>query len=196
MNRREAGEDFYFLNKLAKIGNIGYIKDTCVYPSARASLRVPFGTGKRIQRFLTGRHEEYVLYNPRIFEILAEWLLLMKQAFHYDGKEIMEKAGLIDPILASFLTDCNFMHVWSRIRRNVRDEDNLIKQFNCWFDGFKTLKLINHLSRSSFPPIDMFTALDSLLKMQKIAAPHAMIASNPPALAIQKKILQYLREIT
>jgi hypothetical protein len=196
MNRREAGEDFYFLNKLAKIGNIGYIKDTCVYPSARASLRVPFGTGKRIQRFLTGRHEEYVLYNPRIFEILAEWLLLMKQAFHYDEKEIMEKAGLIDPILASFLTDCNFMHVWSRIRRNVRDEDNLIKQFNCWFDGFKTLKLINHLSRSSFPPIDMFTALDSLLKMQKIAAPHAMIASNPPALAIQKKILQYLREIT
>jgi hypothetical protein len=196
MNRREAGEDFYFLNKLAKIGNIGYIKDTCVYPSARASLRVPFGTGKRIQRFLTGRHEEYVLYNPRIFEILAEWLLLMKQAFHYDEKEIMEKAGLIDPILASFLTDCNFMHVWSRIRRNVRDEDNLIKQFNCWFDGFKTLKLINHLSRNSFPPIDMFTAMDCLLKMQKIAAPHAMIASNPLELAVQKKILQFLRGIT
>jgi hypothetical protein len=108
----------------------------------------------------------------------------------------MKKTGEIDPLLVSFLNDTNFSYIWSRIRCNVRDEDNLIKQFNCWFDGFKTLKLINHLSRSSFPPIDMFTALDSLLKMQKIAAPHAMIASNPPALAIQKKILQYLREIT
>jgi hypothetical protein len=196
MNRREAGEDFYFLNKLAKIGDIGYIKDTCVNPSARVSQRVPFGTGKRIQRFLTGRHEEHVLYNPRIFEILAQWLLLMKQAFHYEEKEIMKKAGRIDPLLASFLADCNFIHVWSRIRHNVRDEDNLIKQFNCWFDGFKTLKLINHLSRNSFPPIDMFTALDTLLKMQKIASPHAMITSNPPALAIQKEILHYLREIT
>lgn len=48
MNRRRAGEDFYFLNKLAKIGGINYIKETRVFPSARPSFRVPFGDGRRI----------------------------------------------------------------------------------------------------------------------------------------------------
>jgi len=59
MNKREAGEDFYFLNKLAKIGSIDYIRDTCVFPSARSSSRVPFGTGKRIERFLSGQKQEW-----------------------------------------------------------------------------------------------------------------------------------------
>jgi hypothetical protein len=196
MNRREAGEDFYFLNKLAKLGNISYIKDTCVYPSARASLRVPFGTGKRIQRFLSGGHEEYVLYNPLVFEVLAEWLLLMEQTFHCDGKEIIEKAERINPLLVPFLTDCKFEYAWSRIRNNVRDEDNLIKQLNCWFDGFKTLKFINHLSRNSLPPIDMFTAVNNLLEMQKFTALHSMIVPHRPPLREQRKILHHLRELT
>jgi hypothetical protein len=196
MNRREAGEDFYFLNKIAKIGNIGYIRNTCVYPSARPSLRVPFGTGKRIHRFLTGGHEEYVLYNPRIFEILADWLSLMKQTFHRDEQDILRKAELIDPSLASFLNDSKFSEVWLKIRRNVRDEDNLIKQLNCWFDGFKTLKLINYLSRDSFPPVDMFYALEIILKLNKITFPQRLLAPNTLLLSIQKKILQHLREVT
>jgi hypothetical protein len=196
MNKREAGEDFYFLNKLAKLGNVGCIKETCVFPSARASLRVPFGTGKRIQRFLDGGHEEYVLYNPGTFKVLAEWLLLMKETFQSDENEIIKKAGRIDPLLASFLNDCKFGQIWSRIRSNVRGKDNLIRQLSCWFDGFKTLKLINYLSRNSYVPVDMFTALDSLLKMNGIASPRASFVSNPPSLAGQKEILRYLREIT
>ena len=196
MNRREAGEDFYFLNKLAKIGNINYIKKTCVYPSARASLRVPFGTGKRIQRFLTHEQEEYVLHDPQIFEILAKWLLLMEQPFHYDEKDILINAGLIHPLLASFLTDCSFEQVWTRIRRNVKNEDTLINQFHCWFDGFKTLKLINYLSRELYPPINMFAAVDRILKMQQMPVPEFIRAADHPGLAQQKIIVQYLRKIT
>ncbi|HOO90382.1 MAG TPA: hypothetical protein PLA74_06125, partial [Syntrophales bacterium] len=44
MNKRRAGEDFYFLDKLAKIGRVGRITATTVHPSARPSGRVPFGT--------------------------------------------------------------------------------------------------------------------------------------------------------
>ena len=196
MNRREAGEDFYFLNKLAKIGDINYIKKTRVYPSARASLRVPFGTGKRIQRFLSGEREEYVLYDPQIFEILAKWLRLMERPFLYDEKDILKDAGLINPLLASFLTDCCFAQTWTRIRCNVKDENTLINHFHCWFDGFKTLKLINHLTRESYHPVNMFAALESIFKMQKIAVPEFISATNHPELAQQKKIIQYLREIT
>lgn len=196
MNRREAGEDFYFLNKLSKTGKINYIKETCVYPSARASLRVPFGTGKRIQRFLEGGKDEYVLYDPQIFEILAKWLRLMEHPFNYNEKDILKKAGFIHPLLASFLTDCCFEQVWMRIRRNVKNENNLIKQFHCWFDGFKTLKLINCLSREFYSPVNMFTAVETILKMQKIPIPEFICTASHPELAQQKKIIQYLRKIT
>ncbi len=196
MNRREAGEDFYFLNKLAKVGKINYAKKTCVFPSARASLRVPFGTGKRIQRFLTHEQEEYVLYDPQIFAILANWLLLMEKPFPFDANDIIKNAELIHPLLASFLSDCSFEQAWTKIRLNAKDEHALIKHFHCWFDGFKTLKLINYLSREFYPPINMFAALESILKMQKIDIPEFVSAGNHPELAQQKKIVQYLRHIT
>ena len=78
MNRRTAAEDFHFLNKLAKIGSIGVIETTTVFPSPRPSKRVPFGTGQRVLRFMTGGTDEYRLYDPRIFEILREWLAGME----------------------------------------------------------------------------------------------------------------------
>ena len=43
MNRRQAGEDFYFLHKLTRLGTITEINDAWVYPSARVSDRVPSG---------------------------------------------------------------------------------------------------------------------------------------------------------
>src|SRR5690606_12885119 len=48
MARKQAGEDFYFLQALAKLGPMGYIGDTVVRPSARCSWRVPFGTGRAL----------------------------------------------------------------------------------------------------------------------------------------------------
>jgi hypothetical protein len=196
MNRREAGEDFYFLNKLAKIGRIDYIKKTCVYPSSRPSLRVPFGTGKRIHRFLNHQCEEYILPDPRIFQILAEWFILMKQPFNYEAKDILKDAGMIHQGLAYFLNNSNFEQAWIKLRSNVKNEHTLVNQFHRWFDGFKTLKLINFLSREHYPPINMFAALKLILKMQEIDIPEFISSRDYIQLAVQKKIVTYLREIT
>jgi hypothetical protein len=196
MNKREAGEDFYFLNKLAKIGKIGEIKNTRVYPSPRASLRVPFGTGKRIQRFLAGNHDEYVLYNPQIFEILSSWLKLMNTSLECGEKEILKKAGQISPALEGYLKNCHFSEIWSKIRMNSKDEKRLIYQFHGWFDGFKTLKLINYLSQEAHPLINMFIALENILKMSEENHAGYIFPTKEPDLNEQKNILQYLRKIT
>src|SRR5688572_16087564 len=42
MNKRQAGEDFYFLHKIIPLGNFGEVNTTRVVPSSRASDRVPF----------------------------------------------------------------------------------------------------------------------------------------------------------
>ncbi|HEX7415796.1 MAG TPA: glycosyltransferase family 2 protein [Smithellaceae bacterium] len=196
MNKREAGEDFYFLNKLAKMGKVGYIKETRVYPSARSSTRVPFGTGKRIQRFLSGKHQEYLLYDPQVFTILAQWLELMKSAFDFSVDEIILKAEKINPALKSFLVRCDFVAVWSKILGNVKDEKTLARQFNDWFDGLKTLKLINYLTYEAYPQIDMFEALGRILSLLGMPGLKRNLELKIPKLKEQIEIVQYLRIIT
>jgi hypothetical protein len=196
MNKRKAGEDFYFLSKLAKTGKIDYIKKTCVYPSARSSTRVPFGTGKRIQRFLSGDpKEEYLLYDPRIFQLLAEWLRLMKNPFMCDKNKILMEAERIHPRLNSFLGDVDFPAVWSKICCNAKDKKTLERQFNDWFDGFKTLKLINYFTREVYPQMNMFEALEKIISMSGFGFKFNTTEEIPPLME-QIRVLQYLRTIT
>jgi hypothetical protein len=197
MNKREAGEDFYFLSKLAKIGKIDYIKDTCVYPSARSSTRVPFGTGKRIQRFLEGGcQEEYCLYDPRIFSILAGWLQLMNGMLFGCEDEILMEAELIHPRLKTFLIENNFSVIWPRIRRTAKDKKTLAGHFHDWFDGFKTLKMINYFTREVYPQINMFSALKSLFALSGISEQKFISGKEIPSLARQVEILRCLRRLT
>ena len=67
MNRRQAGEDFYFLNKLTKLGTITEIDDVVVYPSARVSDRVPFGTGAAMAKWMNEDGDLTVTYNFSAF---------------------------------------------------------------------------------------------------------------------------------
>lgn len=165
MNRRDGAEDFYFLNKLAKFKAVGTIGTTTVYPSGRPSRRVPFGTGRRIIRFLEEGQEEWLLYDPRIFFILKRWIEAMEAAPDRETAEIMIAAGQIDLRLLSFLELHQFAAAWSKIRQNVRQHEGRQRHFHCWFDGFKTLKLVHFLTDHGRPQINMFSALEGLLRL-------------------------------
>ena len=52
MNRRHAGEDFYFLQKISWLGPISELSTVTVFPSPRLSGRVPFGTGKAVGDYI------------------------------------------------------------------------------------------------------------------------------------------------
>ena len=54
MNRRQAGEDFYFLHKLVLLGRYGNINNGTVFPASRMSDRVPFGTGAAMKKWIDG----------------------------------------------------------------------------------------------------------------------------------------------
>jgi len=194
MNRREAAEDFYFLNKLHKLASVAVIRTTCVYPSARPSRRVPFGTGQRMIRFLEGRQNEYLLYDPEVFRILRCWLDTMAGGGRQEeANAILTAATRIHPLLGSFLELYRFREVWPRIRRNHRESDALAKQFHVWFDGFKTLKLIHHLTEKGFPQKDMFSALKDMLDMMNIHCPVAISEKTRSNLDEQMQILNVFR---
>ena len=151
MNHRGAGEDFYFLQQLAKTGGVSQVKGTVIYPSARTSHRVPFGTGRSMTDLLSRKEGAVLFYRVECFKILANWLALADQNLGLEGRIILEKTLKISPYLYDFLKENRFEIIWEKLQRNFPAPFNLRKGFHAWFDGLKTMKLIHHLSAGPYP---------------------------------------------
>lgn len=151
MNTRVAAEDFYFLQQLRKTVGVAQLTGTVVHPSPRPSHRVPFGTGRSVSRLLAGERESVLFYRPECFEILGEWLSLVKNDREQPGSRLLELAGKISPSLAGYLEGARFPENWEKLRRNSRDRSALIDSFHCWFDGLRTMRLVHHLSDGPLP---------------------------------------------
>lgn len=171
MNRRGAAEDFHFLNKLAKVGKVGTVTETTVYPSGRVSHRVPFGTGRQMQRSATETARDDRIHHPEIFSVIGRWLGAVMADPDRDAGAICGTAGQIHPLLADFLDQNRFMKSWERIRQNARNEEQLQRQFHVWFDGLRTLRLIHLLARRDYPPVGMVEGIKGLLAQLPLADP-------------------------
>ncbi len=180
MNRRAVAEDFHFLDKLAKLGRVGFIGGTTVHPSARLSRRVAFGTGRKMHYFLEEAKDEYLIHNPAIFLVLRDWLATMATSANRSAGAIMKSAGDIHPLLQEYLDAADFSGSWEMIRRNCANDRQLLRQFHVWFDGLKTLRLVHHLARGPYPPIDMFIGLKQLMKMKNTTLPVLERALSSP----------------
>lgn len=84
--KRSGGEDFYLLNKLAKIGSVisldSDISDTpTITLEPRLSDRVPFGTGPATGKIMAlwAEQKEYTYYHPQVFSALQAWLNIVPQ---------------------------------------------------------------------------------------------------------------------
>ncbi|NOX17976.1 MAG: hypothetical protein GXO87_06820 [Chlorobi bacterium] len=196
MNKRKAAEDFYFMEKLSKVVEVKEISETVIYPSPRGSWRVPFGTGQRVNRFLSHVTDEYLLYNPKSFVILKEWLRIFSSAgFKTSAESLLENAFDFSPPLTEFLEINNFAQSWNSIKANSKKNEQLNKQKKFWFDGFKTLKLIHYLRDNGFPPVFTFKALNELFGLTGFDFESKYEGRTFPPISVQKKYLMYLREI-
>jgi hypothetical protein len=151
MNGRVAGEDFYFLQQLQRTSGIAPVEGTVVYPSGRASHRVPFGTGRSVGRLLSDEEGAVLFYHPECFRILGKWLALVTEGAENTGAELQAGSIKISRDLHSYLCQVRFPDVWERLRSTCPNRSKLIAAFHGWFDGLKTMKLIHHLSAGAFP---------------------------------------------
>ena len=196
MNKRKAAEDFYFMEKLAKNYKIEKINSTTVYPSSRSSWRVPFGTGQRVERFLSHKQNEYLLYDPTSFDILKAWLKIFNANEIETSNQYLKSAREIHPKLSNFLLEQNFEKDWNRILKNSTNSKQLAKQKQKWFDGFRTMKLIHYLRDKALPQINMFEALNGLFMQLEIRKDFFWHKKDIPNIDIQRKYLELLRELT
>jgi hypothetical protein len=196
MNRRKAAEDFYFMEKLTKLYDIHKIEGTTIFPSGRGSWRVPFGTGQRVNRFLSKRRNEYELYSPQSFRLLKAWNEIYYEKTMKSAAEYLDRAEELNENLYKFLTMNSFEENWRKISANTRKREQIFRQKKMWFDGFRTLKLIHYLRDTGFPNENMFDSLDQMFELNQIGIPERNSNSGMPELETQIEYLNTLRTYT
>jgi hypothetical protein len=147
--RRQAGEDFYFGIELAKTGGICEIQKTMVFPSARISRRVPFGTGKRMAEAMLNGKKDFPVYDFRVFVCLRD--LLTAVSLHIDKGAEGIFAGLKHTATREFMENRGFPAILERFQGQYKTRDAILAAFHRWFDGFVTLKYIHWLTEKEWP---------------------------------------------
>jgi hypothetical protein len=162
MSQRQAGEDFYFLHKLTQLGPLAELNTTCVYPSARVSDRVPFGTGAVLQKWVKGDERLRHTYCFRSFLDLKDFFQLVPLLYRQECLH-PEEWGIAEPVL-HFLKEDHFGDALDGIKRNSSSATTFEKRFFQYFNAFKILKFQNftHLKFYSFQ--DLNEAFEELLE--------------------------------
>lgn len=156
--KRNAGEDFYLLNKLAKLGSFAYLSNVTIKLDARPSQRVPFGTGPAVQRImqLTAQGQEYYYYDPLVFIELKSCLSAFELLWQH--REAPEHwFSLLSTISQQALKNIMLMSFIEKQKNSNQQQFN--KQLIVWFDSFKTLKFIHALRELGLNDIPLKQAL-------------------------------------
>ncbi|MDR2804172.1 MAG: hypothetical protein LBB85_00805 [Dysgonamonadaceae bacterium] len=149
MGKQQAGEDFYFLQKVFPLGNTQFIADTCVYPAARISDRVPFGTGPAIAKMVNEKQFCQPPYPPEAFTEL-------KNLFDKTGSFFRQEAPAVEELLRDlpvhtrkFLTEEHFLEKIAEINRHTRTPEAFKKRFFGYFTAFKIRKYLNFVQSAA-----------------------------------------------
>ncbi len=171
MNRRCAGEDFYFMQQLVKTGSLEAIPDALVHPSGRSSQRTPFGTGR-----VVASGDDILLYSPETYTLLKGWLALATANIMDAGVALQQAAAAMHPELARFLDARNFADAWESIAATHHTPARRLHQFHVWFDGLRTIQLIHHLRDVSYSDVAVSDGAPQMLAWYHEAFPSAATA--------------------
>ena len=158
--KQSAGEDFYLLNKLRKLGNIVSLEKPPVEIFSRQSARTPFGTGAAVSDILQylNPQEAPIFYHPKLFEglkVFIAWLDQLADNFNngpipcwQKDLELFSKDGWGNNIVKATVA-IGFDECIEHCNKQVKCPKAFRYQIFCWFDSFKTLKWIHALRDSS-----------------------------------------------
>ena len=154
--KRSAAEDFYMLNKLAKVGPVVELTGDPIEIDARISDRVPFGTGAAVSKMVKEPSllRSYDFYHPDVFRLLAYWVssfsaLWGNRALGVETalQRVVEHAPdtIASKAMVELLTHIGARKGVAHGFKQARDPDQFNKQLHDWFDGFRTLKMVHWL---------------------------------------------------
>jgi hypothetical protein len=150
MNRRQAGEDFYFIQKLVPAGGYFSLNSTTVYPSPRASFRVPFGTGASIGKLVSGTGSSLVTYNFMAFKELRTFFAGTEKYYDCSIEELNKYYKLLPEGLRLFSDEKEWVGKIREISINTSGLSSFKKRFFGWFNMFRIVKYLNYVHQDYF----------------------------------------------
>jgi len=164
MNRRQAGEDFYFVQKLVPAGGYFNLNLTAVYPSPRVSGRVPFGTGASIGKLSSDESATLLTYNMLAFKELRIFFALTDVFFKSGPEELHELFGMIPQGLGLFLDEKEWIGKMMEVKNNTSGILSFKKRFFGWFNMFRIVKYLNYVHTDFFEKKPVDVSASELLK--------------------------------
>ena len=157
MNRRQAGEDFYFIQKLVPAGGYFNLNSTTVYHSPRASFRVPFGTGASIGKLMEGNLPTLLTYNMMAFKELRTFFGMAENIYHCNPEELSGCYNSFPPGLKLFIDEKEWTEKMVEIKNNTSGLPSFKKRFFGWFNMFRIVKYLNNVHIEFFEkrPVDV-----------------------------------------
>lgn len=164
MNRKQAGEDFYFIQKAIPAGGYFYLNSATVYPSPRESARVPFGTGPAVAGMISEGTLQFMTYNPDAFISLGRLFKGVEELYGQGNNEGLNLPYKLDRMLCEFLEGMNWEERLKEIRANTSSKESFVKRFYRWFNMFMVVKYLNWShQQGSFRRLPSFDAALSML---------------------------------
>ncbi len=157
MNRRQAGEDFYFMHKYTPLGVHANLNTTRVIPSPRPSHRVPFGTGRDVLQQME-RREGRLTYSPHSFQDLKPFLEAAPQLWNTHLTDHFPRSVRL------FLEAEGWAERRREIRSQVASREAFVKRFFRWFNAFRLMKYAHFARDRYYPDIPVTQAAGWLLK--------------------------------
>lgn len=164
MNQRKAGEDFYFLHKLFPHYEVVELNGPLVYPSARISERVPFGTGRFQKKWVESDLHKWLTYSPEIFRIMS---IFLEEAIEALKSEQIESDFFSQftgshSVANEWIKTSNVIENLKRCKKSSQNPERQKKAFFLYFDGFEALKFV-HFFQKQFDSIAVEDAVILLI---------------------------------
>ncbi|WP_395376608.1 hypothetical protein [Marinicella sp. W31] len=157
---RNGAEDFYILNKLAKLGRIEQPQGFLVSIQSRLSERVPFGTGPAVQALMQQSNavQQPLYYHPKCFHYLKRWQQYLRG--FWQQRELPE-----DDSVKTLFETFNLQSVFDKTLPHIRNETRWNQFVHEWLDAFRLLKSVHFLSEK-LPLVN----LQELLSIQEFSS--------------------------
>ncbi len=155
MNRRQAGEDFYFLQTLVQVGRVGEITLTTVHPSARLSGRVPFGTGPVLQKWMEGEEDLRNTYSFDAYANLKCFFGKVELLYQISREDYEKELSGLPHSVKAFLNADVFWKELNDLNRNCASLASFRLRFYHKFNAFKILKYLNFTHAHYYEKADL-----------------------------------------
>jgi hypothetical protein len=181
--KREAGEDFYLLAKVAKVAPLVRASGPPVRLCSRSSDRTPFGTGAGVARELASGERRF--YAPECFRALGRFLARLDACRDHGSVERFggDRGGLApeewEAVSTAIFKQSDHETFIAASRQATSGAARRIRLHE-WFDAFRTLKLVHALRNDVWPSIPWTEALSRAPFAPKLAedAEDALVATR------------------